>query len=127
MGMLDYCLNVMTASIVTFDVTAPMGVFKRNSGVDIKQCVQQIVSKNEELKDTTDCGCKTKKQKEGTKIRKSFPLSVGLKKRRTKRKDEGRKSFSLSVGLKKGTKIRKSFPLSVGFIAVHQGSNSEPL
>eukprot|EP00944_MAST-04C_sp_MAST-4C-sp1_P001467 g1467.t1 len=43
MGMLDYCLNVMTASIVTFDVTAPMGVFKRNSGVDIKQCVQQLV------------------------------------------------------------------------------------
>ena len=41
--MLNYCLNVMTASIVLFDVIVPTGVFKRNSGVDIRNCVEQLI------------------------------------------------------------------------------------
>ena len=41
-GLLNYCLNVMTASIVLFDVIVPTGVFKKNSGVDMRNCVLQL-------------------------------------------------------------------------------------
>ena len=43
-----FVLRAMTGAIVLYDRVDPSGVFKRSSGVDVKKCVQALVSKKPE-------------------------------------------------------------------------------